>query len=676
MAAATEQAGRRRRPSSPGRHALAALVLPAVCGLIVALAAGRSGLLEPIEYETVKARFELRGDQPPPKDVVIVAIDEDGLRRLKVAAEFSRTIHAELLDRLRVAKPRVIAYDVQFIDVRPREDPELLSAVGRARPVVLAAPDEVQQVLGSTAAVEKLHGYVGVSKFTPTLDAYLARVTATKYGVATFAYQAAWRAGARPPLSELDGKGSLIDFVGGPGTIEPLDFVDVLHGKVSSATLRDKVVVVGGTYESGRDYHATPSPDGGRMAGVEIQANAIATLLSGVSLRDAQPPIEWLVLVAACLAGAFAGWRGGPLPTLLLTAAGLIAYGGAAQLAFDGGTVLSMAPAGVGLLASTLAAVGLEQLAGRRERARLVELVERLAPGEDPDRVIERVAGAVLVPGTSLGGYRIVGLLGLGGMGVVYRAHQDELDRPVAIKVMAPALASDPSVRERLRREALSAARLDHPNVVAVYDAGGFGGRAYIAMALVEGRALSDLVGLPDMTSERVGAVVEMVAAALDHAHARGVVHRDVKPHNILVEDATGRALLTDFGIAAAAGQDRLTSTGDVVGTVAYAAPEQLAGAEPDRLVDVYALGCVVFELLTGHVPFERQTLASAMYAHMTEPPPHVSSLRPDLADSGIDAAVTRALAKDPHDRWQSAGDLARAVQEALAVPAARTPGA
>src|ERR1044072_6346909 len=121
-------------------------------------------------------------------------------------------------------------------------------------------------------------------------------------------------------------------------------------------------------------------------------------------------------------------------------------------------------------------------------------------------------------------------------------------------------------------------------------------------MLLVEGRPLRDLVGLPEMTNARIADIVEMVAAALDHAHGRGVVHRDVKPQNILVEDVGGRALLTDFGIAAAAGQDRLTTAGDIVGTVAYAAPEQLAGAEPDRLIDVYALGCVLFELLTGHL--------------------------------------------------------------------------
>ena len=663
MDGGTKQATR-IRPRSPGRRrlrvAVGALVLPAAFGAIAALAVDSTAVLDSIEYQTYKARLALRADHPP-KDVVIVAIKDESLTRLDVNPEFDRRIHGQLLDRLRAAKPRVIAFDIQFDEPRTREDAALLDAVGRVgRHVVFAAPNAVTPVLGSTAALEAPGVEVGVSTSELTMDVYVDRVTERLLGAPTFAFETARLAGAPAHPSEVDGEGALIDYAGGPGTIEPLDFADVLHGQVSATELRDKVVVIGGIYESGRDFHATPTRDGGRMAGVEIQANAIATLLAGIPLREAPPAVEWLVLLALCLGGAFAGRRGNPLTTLLLTAVGLLAFCAAAQLAFDTGTVLSVAPAAVGFAASALAAIGLEQRAGGRERARLLELIERRAPGEDPERVIERVAGtgdgAVLGPGATLGAYRIVGLLGLGGMGVVYRAHQDALDRPVAIKVMAPALASDPNIRERLRREALSAARLDHPNVVAVYDAGGLDERAYIAMQLVEGRALSDMIGVPDLTPPQIGAVVDMVAAALDHAHARGVVHRDVKPHNILVEDDTGRALLTDFGIAAAAGEDRLTSTGEMVGTVAYAAPEQLSGAEPDRLVDVYALGCVVFELLTGHVPFERQTLASAMYAHMTEPPPDVSALRPDFAGTGMDAALTRALAKDPRERWQSAG--------------------
>ena len=444
----------------------------------------------------------------------------------------------------------------------------------------------------------------------------------------------------------------MIDFAGGPGTYKPIRFLDVLNGTVPDSELRDKVVVVGATYATSGDDLPTPTKDGSRMSGVEIQANAIATLLAGLPLRDAPAPIELLVLLALCLLGAWAGRRLRPIAGTLVGAAAAGAYCVAAQLAFESGTVLTVVPTAVGFATSAVSGAMLQQRGVRRERAQLVELVARLAPGEDPGRVIERVAGtgdgAILGAGAPFGAYKIAGVLGLGGMGVVYRAHQEALDRPVAIKLLAPALASDASVRERLRREALSAARLEHPNVVAVYDAGTIGERAYIAMQLVEGRPLSDLVGMPDLTRARMCAVIEMVAAALDHAHARGVVHRDVKPHNILVEDAGGRALLTDFGIAAAAGQDRLTNTGDIVGTVAYAAPEQLSGAEPDHRVDVYALGCVVFELLTGHVPFERPTLAAAMYAQLNEPPPPVSALRPDLEGSGIDAALARALAKDP----------------------------
>ncbi len=342
-----------------------------------------------------------------------------------------------------------------------------------------------------------------------------------------------------------------------------------------------------------------------------------------------------------------------------------------AQLAFGAGTVLDTAAPALGLGVSLLGAVFGEQRTARRERARLAEIVARLAPGENPEHVLERVAGtgagAVLHEGSRFGPYRIAAPLGLGAMGVVYRARHEALDRQVAIKVLAPALAADARTRERLRREALSSARLEHPNVVAVLDAGEIGGRAYIAMQLVEGRALHDLVGAPQLTAQRISELVCDVAAGLDHAHAHGVVHRDVKPQNILVEDAGGRALLADFGIAAAAEQERMTSVGDLVGTVAYAAPEQLSGADPDPRVDVYALGCVLYELLTGHLPFQCATVAAAVQAHLSREARPVSDHRPDLRATGVDAVVARALAKDPAARWQSAGSLARAARAALA---------
>jgi CHASE2 domain-containing sensor protein/predicted Ser/Thr protein kinase len=659
--------GRRRRPRG------VAVLLPALCGVVVAVGLGATGGLDRLELASIDTRFDLRGTQPPPEDVVIVALDERSLERFG-RPPIPRTVHARLLDRLRAARPKVIAYDFQFVHRRPREDPALRTAVGLARPVVLATTrvyaDGETPVLGSTATVEALGGRVGTALFPLLPGVEYVRVTGSAIGLPTFAAVAAQLAGAKPPPGELDGAGALVDYAGPPGTLRPLSFVDVLDGKVAAAKLRGKVVVVGATYATSSDFHATPTTGAILMTGVEIQANSIATILAGVPLRDASGWLDGLILLALCLAAAYLGRRLNPLAAVAASALGLLVGAVLAQLAFDAGTVLAIVSPVTGVGVSVISAAGLEQRSGRRERARLVELVERLAPGQDPAEVIERLAGrgdgAVLVEGTHFGVYLVGELLGLGGMGVVYAAHNEALDRAVAIKVLAPGIGEDAVVRERLRREALSAARLEHPNVVAVYDAGTQSGRAFIAMQRVEGRALHDLVGTPWLTTARIADIVGMVAAALDHAHERGVVHRDVKPQNILVEDDGGRALLADFGIAAAAGQDRLTSVGDVVGTVAYAAPEQLAGDAPDRGVDVYALGCVVFELLTGHLPFERTTLAAAIQAHLTLPPPDVSAWRPDLAGSGVDAAVSRALAKDPAERWPSAGAMADAVRAAL----------
>ncbi len=664
--------------SEPARWRKFALLLPVLCGVIVATGVAASAPVQRLEQDSVQARFRIRGTQPPPRNVVIVAYDDRSAELLGQRPPVARSLHARLLDRLRLARPKVIAYDIQFTEPTvSSDDLALYDAVGRARPVVLATADVTvngdTRVLGSTANVERVGGRVGAALYPLGPGGIYNRMIGRANGLPTFAVVTAELAGARPRPDDLAGSGALIDYLGPPGTVRTFSFVDVLKGGVPAAGFRGKVVVVGVTAVGSEDVHPTPAPGGNQMSGSEIQASAIATVLRDFPLRDAGSSIDTLAVLLLSIAGAIAGRRWDPPLALAVTVVVAVAFAALTQVAFDSGMVLTTVAPLLGMGVSALGAVAVEQRTVRRERGRLAELVAHLAPGEDPERVLERVAGtgedAVLLEGARFGAYRIGGLLGLGAMGVVYRAHHGALDRSVAIKVLAPVLAADERIRERLRREALNAARLEHPNVVGVFDAGVHQGRMYIAMQLVEGRPLDELVGTPQLTTQRMVEVVEMVAAGLDHAHERGVVHRDVKPQNILVEEATGRALLADFGIAAAAEQERLTALGDLVGTVAYAAPEQLAGAEPDRLVDVYALGCVLFELLTGHLPFERATLPAAIQAHLTDPPPAVSTWRSDLRDSGIDGVVMRALAKTAKNRWQSAGALADAARATLMGP-------
>jgi serine/threonine-protein kinase len=248
--------------------------------------------------------------------------------------------------------------------------------------------------------------------------------------------------------------------------------------------------------------------------------------------------------------------------------------------------------------------------------------------------------------GSTLAGYRIESLLARGGMGVVYRATQVALERPVALKVIARELAEDASFRERFLRESRLAARLDHPNVVPVYDAREEDGELIVAMRLVEGGDLGQLIRREGpLEPSRAIALLGQVADALDAAHAAGIVHRDVKPHNILVEG--DRAYLSDFGLAKAIEATGAASSASIVGTVEYMAPEQWRGESVGPAADVYSLGCVLYEALTGIVPYARK----------------VADAEPKLP-KGVDAVIERAVAKDPDDRYPSAGALIGAARE------------
>jgi DNA-binding beta-propeller fold protein YncE len=263
-----------------------------------------------------------------------------------------------------------------------------------------------------------------------------------------------------------------------------------------------------------------------------------------------------------------------------------------------------------------------------------------------------------------VGDYMIEAEIGRGGMGVVYRARHERLERAVALKVIAPNLAEDPTFRGRFDRESRLAASIEHPNAVPVYEAGDADGLVFIAMRLIEGTDLGALLRERSwLEAERAATLIDQVAGALDAAHARGLVHRDVKPGNVLIGEVGGRewAYLTDFGLSKrTAGATELTESGDWIGTVDYASPEQIQGEELDARSDVYSLGCVLYEALTGRIPFERDEPVAKLYAHVNDPPPTVSEALPEPAPS-LDAVIARALAKRPADRFPSAGDLGRA---------------
>lgn len=250
-------------------------------------------------------------------------------------------------------------------------------------------------------------------------------------------------------------------------------------------------------------------------------------------------------------------------------------------------------------------------------------------------------------------------MAGRGGMGIVYRATQLSLGRPVALKLIAAEFATDPGFRERFQREARLAAAIDHPNVVPVHAAGEDDGRLYLVMRFVEGTDLQALLRAEGrLEPARAAAIVAQVAAALDAAHAAGLVHRDVKPANVLL--AGEHVYLTDFGLTRQQTADmRITTTGEWIGTVDFMSPERLQSRPTDARSDVYALGCVLYATLTGAVPFPRGTVPATMLAHLNDAPPRPSGTAGVPRE--FDAVVGRALAKAAAERYPSAGDLGRA---------------
>ena len=258
----------------------------------------------------------------------------------------------------------------------------------------------------------------------------------------------------------------------------------------------------------------------------------------------------------------------------------------------------------------------------------------------------------MLAPGSTFAGYEVESVVGAGGIGILYRAIQVRLGRPVALKLVEPEVARDPVVRERLRREARAVASLDHPNVVPLYEAGEEDGTVYIVTRWVEGTELGTLIHRDGpLEPGRAARVAAQIAAALEMAHERGLVHRDVKPSNAILT-SEDHVYLTDFGLAKRAETaPGLTRVDRMLGTVDYVAPEQIEGSEPDARSDVYSLGCVLFEMLTGDPPFADQKGGMAkMWAQVNAEPPSVRDRRPDVPRA-LEDVIRRAMAKAPEAR-------------------------
>lgn len=270
--------------------------------------------------------------------------------------------------------------------------------------------------------------------------------------------------------------------------------------------------------------------------------------------------------------------------------------------------------------------------------------------------------------GTQFGPYELRSLIGMGGMGEVYRAFDTVRGRMVAVKVLRPELAADPKFQERFRRESRLAARLQEPHVIPVHDFGDIDGVLYIDMRLVDGASLKDILrSTGPLEPARAAAIIRQVASALDAAHADGLIHRDIKPENVLLT-RDDFAYLVDFGIAHAGGEASVTMTGMLIGSSAYMAPERFGDGVVGPAADVYALACLLHECLTGRPPFEAGDLHQLISAHMFAVPPRPSILRRGI-HRAFDDVVATGMAKQPEARFATAGELAKAAGAAAALP-------
>jgi serine/threonine-protein kinase len=639
-----------------------ALLAVAVLAALAAGAMKQAGVGRGLELETVDARFRIRGPVAPPADIVLVWVDERTLSDLKLRWPFPRAQQAELIDRLTAAGPRAIAIDLQYTErTTDDDDNALIDAIDNADRVVLATTTVDDQgatnVLGGDEVVSGIGARVGSALMPLDSDGAIRRAAYQVEGLESFAVVTAEVATNRQ-VAPFDERRVWIEYAGPPRTIRAYSYSEVLAGRVPPSRFRGKIVVVGTEALRLKDLSTTSTTDGSLMSGPEIQANAIATILAGLPLRSTDPLVDVLLVVLMAAVAPLAAVRlrrGGAAIVGALAAFVLL---GAAQLLFNAGVVIGVVHP---LAAWTVALIGVLAIARTRPAAAPVPAA--------PEPVTEVPREPLPTLADEIGGFRLEEMIGRGGMGVVYRAEQPGLDRKVAVKVIAPAHAADARFRERFAREARLAAALDHPHIVPVYTTGEDGGQLFLVMRYVDGSNLAERLRAGPLDVGSVTEIVTQVASALDAAHARGIVHRDVKPANILLverEDAAPHAFLTDFGITRElSGTDGLTKPGAFLGSLDYAAPEQADGAGPRS--DLYSLGCVAYECMTGRTPFGGRRDIEILWAHANEDPQPPSLLAPELPPEA-DEAVLRALAKDPNRRWPTCASFAQRLASTLVV--------
>jgi serine/threonine protein kinase/CHASE2 domain-containing sensor protein len=638
-------------------------------------------LLRRPEQQTIDARFQIRGtERHRSAGVVLVDIDAATFnyfrnRNLHAQWPFPRRYHARVIDELHRARASVIAFDVQFTEpTDPADDNALIEAVGRAHNMVLSTtevgPHASTDVLGGEQVLRQVDARAANTSVIPDSDGVIRNTQYSIGALKTFGVAVAEADGSHSVAPSLFGGARNpvpIDYAGPPGTFASISYSRVYSGQFPAGLFAGKIVIVGASAPTLQDLHQTPMSGSAPMAGDEVLANTVATVLSGIPLHNASSFATVLLIVLLALLTCVAGMRFGTLGVALAGLSMLGSWTLCTQLAFNSGTVLDYSDPAASLTLTTVATMIVGLWADSRERGRLRNLFA--ANSASVVEEVLRCAGPRSLPPTAIiAGYRIEAAIGHGGMGVIYRATQLALERTVAIKLIATERARDPVFRERFKLESRLAASIEHVNVIPVYEAGEDDGLLFIAMRLVEGTDLAQLLGHTGaLEPARTARLMGQLAGALDAAHAHGLAHRDVKPANVLLTlDEPEHLYLTDFGVAKQIGVgEGMTVAGQWVGTLDYLAPEQIRGEAALASADIYALAGVLYHCLTGAVPFPRENEAAKLWAHVNAPAPAPSRVLPNLPEA-IDDVIARGMAKDPAARFDSAADLAHACMQAL----------
>jgi serine/threonine-protein kinase len=644
------------------------LLLVMLLAVGAAWAIREGAVLAQLERDTVDARFTLRGAQRPPVDVTVVGLDEPSLGRLP-RFPFSRRLHARVIENLHAAGARLIVYDIAFDrPTAPEADEALYNAAAQAAPLVLAtsliSSNGETEVLGGNWNLQSIGDRAAAAQLSPDADGVVRHTLGQVNRLPTLAV-AVLRVLHPGESSQRLARGGWIDFPGPPGTVPALSFADVLQGRFPHDAVRGKVVVVGATAPVLQDVHATAA--GSPMAGAELQADAVSTALRGFPLRSPSDLVTLLLIALLAALVPVSATRLGTLGAGIVAIAGLACWCVATQLAFNSGVVLDFGDPAAALVLATVGTLTVAVVRERRERLRLREMFAANASSV-VDEVLDPSGPSRLRPTSIIAGYRIESLVGAGGMGVVYRASQLSLDRPVAIKLIRPELARDQVFRTRFKAESRIAASIEHANVIPVYEAGEDDGLLFIAMRFVDGIDLAQLLACGGrLDCETAVRVATQLGGALDAAHAHGLVHRDVKPANALLTfDEPEHVYLTDFGIAKQLGADgEATRAGEGMGTFDYISPEQISGDPLSSRADVYSLSCLLYHCIVGEVPFPRDGGAAKLWAHMNVAPPSVREAVPTLP-AQLDDVFARGMAKHATERYETASELAHAFAAAL----------